>query len=40
MRPFVRVKMLTPGRAKWELQRDRDRKLGGYVFDAFPSGHR
>ncbi len=23
------------GRAKWELQRDRDRKLGGYVFGAF-----
>ncbi|WP_407690861.1 transposase [Rubrobacter tropicus] len=23
------------GRARWELQRDRDRKLGGYVFGAF-----
>ena len=23
------------GRAKWELQRDRDRKFGGYVFGAF-----
>ena len=23
------------GRAKWELQRDRDRKPGGYVFGAF-----
>ena len=23
------------GRAKWELQRDKDRKFGGYVFGAF-----